>query len=356
MRRGARALLPLAALVLLLGGCGDEPPAPGSELPRAGDAGMRFGFNEDFAAGTGEIARMSAVGADVARRRLSWVEIERTPDAPDWSAYDAIYEELLAEGMRPIWLLVDAPCWARAPDVSCVDPGPSRAPSVDHAPDLAEFLAEVAERYPESAAIEVGNEVNDERFWANGVNPNDYAALLGASADAIHEANPSMPVLAAGLAPFEKPGPGRLPWKYFVRAIANAGVDERIDGFAFHPYPPPNSRDVPEAVVEELVAFEDYVAAKTGEPQAVWVTEVGVTTVGSRARTPEQQALELTGILERLRDHGTPVTIVHRLQDGEIGAVPGFPLEPGFGVLLVDGVTPKPAYCAIAAFRGVPCG
>ena len=33
-----------------------------------------------------------------------------------------------------------------------------------------------------------------------------------------------------------------------------------------------------------------------------------------------------------------------------------FPLEAGFGVVAADNGTRKPAYCAIAAWRGVPCG
>jgi hypothetical protein len=352
--RAAAAVLLALALAALAAACGGNDEAA-EEIPRVGDEGMRFGFNESFTAYGPEIAQMGAAGADVARRRLSWVEIEQNPDAFEWSDYDAIYDELLAEGMRPLWILVDAPCWSRVPDPACVDPGPGRAPGVEAAGDLASFLAAAAERYPESAGFEVGNEVNDERFWSGGVNPNDYAALLGPAADAIHAVDPEMPVLASGFAPFEEAGPGRLPWRFFVRSIVNAGVHERIDAFAFHPYPPSESTDVPAAVELELAAFEDYVARKAGAEIPVWVTEVGVSTVGPEARTPEQQALELVGILQRLAAHGTPITILHRLQDGEPGAVPGFPLEPGFGVVLADGVTRKPAYCAIAAERGRPC-
>ena len=352
MRAAVAVLLALAPAALLAAGGEDEPA---EEIPVVGDAGMRFGFNETFTALGPEIPQMSAAGADVARRRLSWVEIERTPDSFDWAAYDAIYDELLAAGMRPLWILVDAPCWSRVPDPTCVDPAPGRAPGVEAAGDLASFLAAAAERYPESAGFEIGNEVNDERFWSGGVNPNDYAALLGAAADAIHAVDPEMPVVASGLAPFEEAGPGRLPWRLFVRSIVNAGVHERIDAFAFHPYPPAGSTDVPAAVELELAAFEDYVARKAGPEIPVWVTEIGVSTVGPEAPTPELQALELVGILRRLSARGTPITILHRLRDAEPGAVPGFPLEPGFGVVLADGVTRKPAYCAIAAERDEPC-
>ena len=348
-----RAAAALIAAALIAGGCGadDEPPAPGSDLPRAGE-GTLFGYSESFLAGTGEIGLLGRSGADFARRRLSWTEIEPAQGAFDWSRYDALYAELLDEGIRPLWLLVDAPCWARPPDQSCIPNAPARAPSVDHAADLGAFLAEATRRYPEALGIEVGNEVNDERFWVGGLNPNDYAYLLGIAADAVHAADPEMPVVASGFAPFEKPGPNRLPWRDYVRAMINSGAAEKVDALAFHPYPPGNALQKADAVVAEQAGFEDYLDAKGLGDVPVWVTEIGVTTVGPEARTPEQQAIELTGILEGLEERGTPVVAFHRLQDEVIA---GDELEAGFGVVAADGVTPKPAFCALAALRGEPC-
>lgn len=360
--QGRRALpavpaLLAVALALIAGGCGggesgEDEAGPGSALPRAGDPGTRFGYSESFLAGTGEIPLLALSGAEIARRRLSWTEIEPTQGALDWSRYDAIYDELLAAGIRPLWLLVDAPCWTRVPDPACAPNVPARAPSVDHAADFGAFLAEVARRYPESLGIEVGNEVNDERFWVGGLNPNDYAYLLKTAADAIHAANPEMPVVASGLAPFEGPAPNRLPWQDFVRAIINSGAAERIDAFAFHPYPPGLAQQRAPAVELEQAAFESFLDARGVGDIPVWVTEIGVTTVGPQARTPEQQAVELAGILERLEARNTPVVVFHRLQDE---VVPGDPLEAGFGVVAADGISPKPAFCVIAGLREKPC-
>jgi hypothetical protein len=161
-----------------------------------------------------------------------------------------------------------------------------------------------------------------------------------------------MPVVAAGLAPFDHPSPGRLPWRDYLRAMVNAGDAEQVDAFAFHPYPGPGSPDVPAAVVAEVDAFEAELDRLGAGDVPVWVTEVGVSTVGPNAATPDEQAADLSGILTALQDRGTPVVIIHRLRDG---VVPGFPLEPGFGVIAADGRTPKPAYCALGAVRGRPC-
>ncbi len=185
-----------------------------------------------------------------------------------------------------------------------------------------------------------------------GLNPNDYAYLLGIAADAIHAADPEMPVVASGFAPFERAGPNRLPWQDYVRAMIHSGAAAKVDAFAFHPYPPGNALQKADAVEAEQAGFESYLESKGLGDVPVWVTEIGVTTVGPEARTPEQQALELTGILERLEARGTPVVAFHRLQDEVIA---GDELEAGFGVVAADGVTPKPAFCAIAALREEPC-
>lgn len=351
------ALLTLVLAAVGASSCGekDEPSIegdPASALPRAGDPGTRFGYSESLQAGSGETEALARSGADLVRRRLSWTEIEPTQGAFDWTAYDAIYDEVLAAGMRPLWLLVDAPCWASPPDPVCTAIQPARAPSVEHAADLGVFLAEAARRYPESLGIEVGNEVNDQRFWVGGLDPNDYSALLGAAADAIHAADPEMPVVASGLAPFEQPGPGRLPWRDYVRAMLNYGLAERIDAFAFHPYPPGAALQKAPAVAVQQEEFERYLDEKGAGDVPVWVTEIGVTTVGPQARTPEQQALELVGIHDRLTAAGVPVIAIHKLEDE---VIPNDPLEAGFGVIAADGVTAKPAFCALAGVRGEPC-
>lgn len=293
---------------------------------------------------------MAAVGADTARRRLSWTEIEPTRGTRDWAHYDAIYRGLLDEGMRPLWVFVDAPCWASGRP-GC-EPGPAGAPGAGFAGDTAQFLAAAAERYPESLGIEVGNEVNDERFWRGGLDPGAYAAILGTAADAIHEADPAMPVVAAGLSPFERPGPGRLPWRDYVGAMSASGAAAKVDAFAFHPYPRVEAATTTDAVLAELDAFAAELDRFGLGDAPVWVTEIGVSTVGPSARTPDEQAADLASILTALQDRGTEVAIVHRLRDG---VVPGFPLEPGFGVIAADGTTPKPAYCALGEVRGSPC-
>lgn len=333
-----------------------EPaPAPDAaeSLPRVGDPGIRFGYNDELDAGSPKFSLLPGSGSDMIRLRLSWNWIEREPGQLDWSRFDGLYSQLLETGIRPLWILVEAPCWAGDPAIPCDPARSAGAPSPEHADELGRFAAAVARRYPGSLGLEIGNEVNDERFWPNGQDPAAYAELLRASAIAVHAAAPEMPVIASGLAPFERASPGRAPWRDFVRAIVDGGAAAEIDAFAFHPYARLEAGEDPGAAVGALFdEFNEYLASLGVEESPVWVTEVGLSTVSDPPLTPDQQAAGLVSILGQLGVRGSPVLVVHRLVDD---VVPGFPLEVGFGVVELDNSTPKPAYCALATLRGVPC-
>ena len=232
-------------------------PAPATRDALRLQRGVRGGDRRDRAA--------RAAGADFVRRRLSWAEIER-------DAGRVRLEPLrrdLRRAARPR-ACGRSGCWSTRPaGRACPTrpasiPGPPARPTSSTPPTSAPSLAEVAERYPESLGIEIGNEVNDERFWAGGAEPERLRRRCSApAADAIHAADPEMPVVASGFAPFEKAGPGRLPWRDFVaRRSSTPAPTSRSTRFAFHPYPPANAPTSAPAVERSMAAFEDYVAAK----------------------------------------------------------------------------------------------
>ena len=369
--------LALAALCPAVAGCGGgegaatgEPPtaagaaaairveparAPptAASLPRYGDPGTRFGYNEEFVDVSPKALLLPGSGADLVRLRISWNLIEGEPGHYDWSGFDPVYFQLLSAGVRPLWILIEAPCWAVDPGRACDPKLSGGAPSPDHAADLGRFLAAVAERYPESFGIEVGNEVNDPVFWPGGQDPTGYAELLRASAVAVHAVDPQMPVVSAGLFPFARPGSGKLPWREFVRAMVTGGAASEIDAFTFHPYARLERGEDPGAAVGARIdEFSAYAARLGAGSVPVWVTEVGLSTVSPAVPDDDAQAAGLVSIAGALTQRGIPVIVIHRLFDA---FNPYFPLEAGFGVVAADG-TRKPAYCALAALRGVPCG
>lgn len=329
-------------------------PATAVALPQIGDPGMRFGYNDGLEAGSPKFALLPASGSDMIRLRLSWNRVERERGTLDWSMFDDLYAQLLATGIRPLWVVVEAPCWAGDPELPCTPDQSAGAPGPENAADIARFSAAVAQRYPESLGIELGNEVNDSTFWPNGQDPAAYAELLRASAVAVHDVDADMPLVAGGLAPFEVAGEGEVPWRDYVTAIVEGGAAEEIDAFAFHPYARLERGEEPGAAVGALVdGFQAQLESLGAGSVPTWVTEVGLSTVSRPPTTPEEQAAGLVSILRGLGERGVPVVVVHRLVDE---AVADFPLEAGFGVIGGDNRTPKPAYCALAAERGVPCG
>lgn len=334
-----------------------EPAAapPGAEsLPRAGDEGMRFGYNDGFDAGSAKIGLLPNSGSDTVRLRLNWKSIEPQPGQYDWSGFDALYTQLLGLGIRPLWYVMEAPCWAGDARIPC-DPtyNSAGAPGPEHAADLGGFAAAVAQRYPESLAIEIANEENDATFWPNGQDPVTYTDLLAQSAAAIDEVDPEMPIVAGGLSPIDQPKEGQITWRTYLDVMLKSGAADYADAIAFHPYvrtaPDEDPGPVVGALVDKVRTFMD---ARGAGDEPLWITEVGLTMVSTPPRSPQQQAKGLISILTELQDRGTPVTIVHRLVD-EVR--PDFPLEAGFGVIAADNGTRKPAFCAIAAFRGAPC-
>lgn len=314
---------------------------------------MRFGYNDALAAGSPMIGLLRGSGSDTIRLRLSWNRIQQARGPFDWSHYDGLYGQLLRQGVRPLWVIVEAPCWTAADPAGCDPAASAGAPGAEHAGDLGAFAAAVAQRYPESLGIEVGNEVNDARFWPGGQDPVAYAELLRTTAAAVDEVDPEMPVVASGLSPIEEATDHQVPWRDYLDATIAAGGFDGVDAVAFHPYAQLDPGDDPGgstgALVDEVLAFLDE-RGQGGLP--LWITETGLSTAGRKTLSDAAQAEGLVAIYEDLEARGIPVVHVHRLVDE---ANPDFPLEQGFGVVEEGGRGVKPAYCALAALRGVPC-
>ncbi len=350
----------MVGCALVAAGCAPAEPDPppvvdAAGIPRAGEGSEpRFGYNGDLIPGGAAFATVAGSGADTMRSLLSWQAIEPSPGRRDWSVPDALYRQLVARGTRPLWVVVGAPCWASALGEACEPNLPGKAVGVDHAGELADFLSEAAERYPESLGFEIGNEQNLAVYWRGGLHPDDYATLLGASADAIHAVDPELPVIAGGLAPVTRPRPGAVPWRSYLRAIYSSGVDERIDGVGFHPYAALEPGQEYPPAVAGLVEQVRRMLRELGDPgMPIWITEVGLSTEGPAAVSPAEQARGLVEIYRRLQRLGVAAIVIHRLVDQ---IFPQYASDAGYGVIEADSVTPKPAYCALARVRAEPCG
>ncbi len=320
------------------------------------EAPPTFGYNDDWDASSPQAPiptypLLAQSGAEVARAFLAWRSISPFGPGYQWGPAESIYISFRSIGLRPLWVLHDAPCWAAAPD-DCAQT--EKPPDPDHYDEFAAFAAELARRYPDSAGIEVWNEPNYGEFWGGAADPEAYGELLGQVATAVHTAAPGMPVIMAGLVPLQGTNYATMKDEEFLRRAYETGGPQLADAIAAHPYPSVPYKDDYLGKIRSILFRYRRVMSEFGDlARPLWVTEVGFSTAGEKPYTEEQQATALTKAYEQfLRINNLPVVIYHRFVD-ESETHSADP-ESGYGVVRSDG-TPKPAYCAIAAARGRPC-
>lgn len=345
---GAASALMLALAVVGCGG-GSDPDLP--PLPTDRPA---FGFNEPILPDSPEYQLIADSGATFVRVPLNWAAVEPRQGERLWYSPDRISDDLAALGLRPLWVVTGAPCWAG--DLPCAKQRPSLAPSPDHLEDFAGFVAEVAERFPEAIGIEVWNEPNIPNFWRPSPNSEVYRELLSLTADAVHATGSDVLVVMAGPSPTTPEqaaeDPQKIPFVQFITQVMSGPDAPDVDAIGIHPYSLLQKGTDP--IEETIRLFEEgsdaAEAAAPGKP--IWVTEVGLTTAGRYAVTPEVQADGLRTILTTIEDAGVPVISVHRFFDQ---VDPPLKFEEGFGVVAADRSTPKPSFCAVAEAVGAEC-
>ncbi len=261
---------------------------------------------------------------------------------------------MLARGIRPLWVLFEAPCWAQDKSAGC-NPTQRYRPTAKHYGDMARFAALAARRYPEALGIEVWNEENTKLFWGAKPEPAEYASMLKQVAPAIRAANPDMPVISGGLASSYTSDKNSMSTVTFLKKIYKRKAPQVADAIGIHAYPKKAYHQDFIGSIRIRLAKTQRVKKKRGEAgKPIWITEIGVSTTGKQAYTPDQQANALTRIytlFRRIDGVPIPVLIFHRFVDVPTG---GFSAEAGYGVLNKQD-KPKPAYCAVAEARGTPC-
>lgn len=310
-----------------------------------------FGYNDDWIfQSNAALDLLDQGGGQVARTGLAWSGVERQPGAYDWYGSDVLYAKLLERGSRPLWTVLDAPCWAQPDPGACERGDNQHHPAPQHYDEFARFAAAAAVRYPEAIAIEIWNEPNYPRFWGGWPDPDAYAKLLSTAAAAIHEAAPAISVVSGGLSPHADSDRRAIGFSSFLNRLYEQGAIQRADAIGIHPYPGvgPNEDYVGDVRVY-LGKVQNVIALHDDSDRPLWATEFGVSTAGEHAFDPGLQAtalIELYELLRRVQGMSIPVAVVHSLVDPSLGG-----REGGFGVVR-QSLEPKPAYCALSAVRG----
>jgi polysaccharide biosynthesis protein PslG len=349
--RSLASLAPLA-VALLATGCGGRD---GPEAPPLPEERPLIGFNEAVTPADARDELFAASGASFMRVPLSWASVETEQGTRNFDAPDAIRDGLAELGLRPLWVVTSAPCWAGM--VPCAQPRPSLAPAPEHYGDYADFLAEVAERYPGAVGLEVWNEPNVPNFWRPEPDAAAYRELLTRAVDAVHETGSEVPVVMAGPSPMTGgqavEDDRKIPQVDFIEAVMAGADAPEVDAIGIHPYSLLQVGREPVAETIRLFERARGAAERVAPGLPVWVTEVGLTTGGRHRISPAEQAEGLEEIVATFADEEVPLIAIHRFYDQ---VDPPFAFEEGFGVVAADRATPKPSFCAAADAVGIDCG
>jgi hypothetical protein len=301
----------------------------------------------------------------------------------------------------------------------CDNPGIGYPPNDEHLGSYEAFVRAAVQRYPDIVAIEAWNEPNLAPFWNPSPSPEAYVALLEATYRAVKEVRPDMPVLFGGLASIASTSTAgrRIAYAEFLRRAYELGAGDHFDAMSLHTYvwsqqsklggkstaagvcTKRRMRELrrlrrlhsarklrgggkrrlrklqgkcerrarrtmtlrragqvrAERIVERaegIVAEVQQIMADNGQASKdVWITEVGLTTRGRWAVSPKMQGELLPRLYDALSTNPKVRSVIfHRMFDGS-----GEGSGAAYGLVHSDHETLKPAYCAIANWRGRKC-
>lgn len=172
------------------------------------------------------------MGAGSIVEYFPWAYFQPAPARWDWTHVDWVMEAAARQGVR-VYARIDlVPEWARPLG------SPSRLLPPERTGDYAQAAARFAARYKDQlAGVVVWNEPNLAYEWGfRPVDPAGYVELLRATALAVRQASPGVPVLMAGLAPTLDRSPQALNDLEFLEAVYQQGGGAWFDALAAHSY------------------------------------------------------------------------------------------------------------------------
>lgn len=258
--------------------------------------------------GQDHAASLDGLATSMGQQGISWARLtfdqateERQRGTFNWYVPDTMVAALARHGVRGEASFVGTAPWAADPS------SVGRCPwGMAYPADIggwSDWVAAAARRYgpngtfwdahPELPRLpiqtwEIGNEVNSAQFWCPAANPEQYARVYSASADAIQSVDPGGRVIVAGLAPrFRSQGATNLDVPSFLARMtaADPSLRARIPEVAIHPY----GTNVP-GVLGVISQFRQALTAAGMPATPMLVNEFGWHTSGGGS--PEWSATE----------------------------------------------------------------
>jgi hypothetical protein len=292
------------ALALLWTACGAAGAAPAPISTFGVNANvLRPGASTD-AARRASADQIRAAGLDAVRLDVLWNDAQPVAGAPlGLGAYDVVVADLARRGLRIDPVLAYSAVWASS--LSAPVPAQTRIKAPPAVPEAyASFASRVVRRYGRRGGFwaanpdvpytpmttfEVWNEPNSVPSWHPGPDPAGYAALLRATATAIHAADAQATVVVGGLVTQDS-RPGTIDGPAFLGAMVAADPDigRSFDAVGLHAYGSTAATTV-DNVVELRAAMR-----RLGLGQPIALTEWGAPTSGAGAITEAARAALLS--------------------------------------------------------------
>jgi hypothetical protein len=363
-RRLARPLVGLAALAIVVAGCGGVPGgatgadpgklAPGPVLGSGGGLVGGAGFAEGSpllwdsdAALAARLDGIAASGAEYVRVDVDWSVAQPGPTNWNWGPIDRVVSAIRSRGLKVLGLITYTPTWARPPGT------PDKNPPNDPA-DFANFSRAAVQRYQPQGVRdwEIWNEPNSHWFWSPKPDVARYTTLLKQAYAAIKAVDPAATVITGGLSPApDAPDGSMIAPVTFLQRVYSAGGAGSFDAVGHHPYNYPYMPLKPEAEYNwnafggvTPMLHQTMVDHGDGNKK-IWGTEMGAPTVNGS--TPAYVAAYVTEAFDAWQSWSyTGPLFWYSYRDG--WQEPG-EIEANFGLVTADGTPKEPALSAYKA-------
>lgn len=264
--------------VLALVGC--VPPARPEPAPpqQSGFRQVPIGLCEDYPEESRtlsgvrrDLELLESIGIETLRVSLGWDGIEPEKDRYDFSFWDAFVELATEHGIRLIPYVAYTPAWNSTG--SGADSW--KAPPRDNA-ELGELLGLLARRYRgRIRSWEIWNEPDNKDYWTGSAA--EYAELLRVGSAAVRAVDPTLSVVAGGLA-------GRVD--FLTELFDELDAASLVDVVNLHAYYETWNPE-PLETLTEYVAQVDALVERHGGGQDIWMAEVGYSNYRQASRVSE---------------------------------------------------------------------